>query len=217
MEITYLGHSSFRIKSKKATVVTDPFDSGMVGLKFPKVSADLITVSHDHKDHNRSDLVSGVKMVISEPGEYEVSEVSIIGIQTFHDNQEGKLRGKNTVYVFETEGLRLAHLGDLGHKLNDDVVEDLGTIDILMLPVGGVYTIGPTEASDIVRSIEPSIVIPMHYRVKGINNETFGKLSPLEDFLKDVGLPVEESEKLVIKKGDILEGESKVVVLKTKL
>ena len=216
MEITYLGHSSFRIKTKKATLVTDPFDPAMVGLKFAKVSADIITLSHDHKDHNMSDLVTGAKMVIEGPGEYEVSEVSVVGISTFHDAEGGKIRGKNTVYVYEMEGLRLAHLGDLGHKLDDDVIEDLGTLDVLMIPVGGVYTIGPSEASEMVRAIEPSVVIPMHYKVAGINPDTFEKLSGVGEFLKEVALSVEELEKIVIKKGDMLEGESKVVVLRPK-
>lgn len=214
MEITYLGHSSFRIKGRSATVVTDPYDAQMVGLKFPKVASDLVTVSHAHKDHSRSDLITGTRMVINEPGEYEVMGMSIVGIQTFHDDKKGEERGKNTIFIYETDNLRLAHLGDLGHKLDDELIEDIGTLDVLMIPVGGVYTINPATASEIVRDIEPSVVIPMHYKVKGINNESFAGLSDLEDFLKEIGLPVEETDKFILKKGDLLEGESKVVVLK---
>lgn len=217
MEITYLGHSSFRIKTKKAVIITDPYDSEMVGLKFSKVPADLVTISHDHKDHNRSDLVTNVKMVIDGPGEYEISEVSVIGISTFHDEEKGEKRGKNVIYLYEADSLRFAHLGDLGHKLNDDIIEQLGTLDILIIPVGGEYTINASVASEIVRKIEPSIVIPMHYKFPGISEETFGKLSPVEDFLKEVALSVEETDKLTFKKGDMLEGESKVVVLKPKI
>lgn len=217
MEITYLGHSSFRLKGKNATVVTDPYESSMVGLKFPKITADIVTISHAHKDHSQSDSVKETKMVISEPGEYEVMGVSIIGFKTFHDDKKGEERGGNTIYLYEIDDLRLAHLGDLGHKLPEDIIEDLGTLDILMLPVGGVYTIDAKVASEIVRSIEPAVVIPMHYKQTGMNMETFGKISEVEDFLKEVGLPVEETDKFSLKKGETLEGESKVVVLKPKL
>lgn len=217
MEITYFGHSSFRLKGKSASVVTDPYDAEMVGLKFPKISAEMVTVSHDHKDHNRSDLVNDVRMIINQPGEYEVQGISIIGIKTFYDGKSGSERVINTVYIFEIDGLRLAHLGDLGHKLDDQMVEELGALDVLMIPVGGVYTIDSTTASEIVRSIEPSIIIPMHYKIAGMNPETFGELAELEVFLKEIGLPVEESDKLVVKKGEIPEGESKVVVLKPRV
>jgi L-ascorbate metabolism protein UlaG (beta-lactamase superfamily) len=216
MEITYLGHSSFRLKTKKAIIVTDPFDPAMVGLKFPKIPAELVTISHDHHDHNKHELVTGVRMVIDGPGEYEASDISIVGIETYHDNEEGKSRGKNIIYIYEAEGLRLAHLGDLGHKLSDKTIEDLGTLDVLMIPVGGFYTIDAGTASEMVRAIDPSVVIPMHYKIPGMKDETFGELSGVEDFLKEVGLPVEETEKYVIKKGDIFEGEKKVVLLKPK-
>lgn len=217
MEITYLGHSSFRLKGKSAVVLTDPFDPLMVGLKFPKTTADIVTVSHGHDDHNKTALVSGVKMIINEPGEYEVMGVSVIGIHTNHDDKNGEERGGNTIYLYEIDGLRLCHLGDLGHKLDDGVVEELGTLDILMIPVGGIYTIDPKTASEIVRSIEPSITIPMHFKRSGMNMETFGELSEVGDFLKEVSMVVEESDKLTIKKNDLLEGESRVVVMSPKI
>lgn len=216
MDITYLGHSSFRLRGKSAVVVTDPFDSKMVGLKYPKVSADIVTVSHDHKDHSSAEQIKDVQMVINGPGEYEVKGVSIIGLQTFHDDKKGQERGKNTIYLLEIDKLRIAHLGDLGHKLEEKTVEDLGTVDILMIPVGGVYTIGSTVASEVIRDIEPSIVIPMHYKSSGMDEKSFGKLSTLDDFLKEVGMTVEEMDKFSIKKSDFIDGESKVVVLKPK-
>src|SRR3990170_913648 len=109
MEITYLGHSSFRLKASKGIVLTDPFDPDMVGLKFPKVSADLVTVSHQHEDHNRVNLVAEVKKEISGPGEYEVQGISFIGIPTYHDNEKGEKRGKNTIFVIEMDNLRILH------------------------------------------------------------------------------------------------------------
>jgi len=216
MEITYLGHSSFRLKGRSATVVTDPFDPAMVGLKFPKVTADFVTVSHQHDDHNKVDLVAEIKTTIAGPGEYEVGGISVIGIETYHDEDKGAKRGKNTIYIYEMDELRLAHLGDLGHKLSEEILEEIGSLDVLMIPVGGVYTITPEIAAEIVRSIEPSITLPMHYKVEGLNTQTFGELSGVDHFIQDAALPADVMEKLVIKKGELLEGDKKIVVLKTK-
>ena len=211
MDINYLGHSSFRMRGRSATVVTDPY-APYVGFKFPKVEADIVTISHNHEDHNQAQLVSNVKRVVAGAGEYEILGVSIIGIPSFHDEEKGAKRGTNTIYVYEMDDLRLVHLGDLGHKLSEGVLEDIGTVDILMVPVGGFYTIGPAEASEIVRNIEPTITIPMHYKVAGIDEATFGKLSSVEDFLKDIALPTENLDKLSVKKTELAE-EKKVVVL----
>lgn len=217
MDITYLGHSSFRIKTKTDTVVTDPFDSKMVGFKYSGVDAEIVTVSHKHPDHNAVDKVSGIKKVLEGPGEYEIGGVSIIGYPSFHDNKKGEERGKNTIYVIEADGLRIAHLGDLGHTLDDDLVNEMGSIDVLMIPVGGVYTIGPKEAAEVAGKIDPYFVIPMHYRDEGINLSEFEKLEPKETFLKEIGQPVEVLPKLTIKKEDIIDDQStKVIVLERK-
>jgi len=216
VDITYLGHSSFRLKSKDATVVTDPFDPKMVGLKYSGVEADVVTISHHHQDHDKHELVKGVKKVVDGPGEYEIMGVSIIGLSTFHDDKKGAERGPNTIYVFEADGFRIAHLGDLGHPLNQVLVEAMGNIDILILPVGGIFTIGPEEAAEIVREIEPKIVIPMHYQQPRLNPENFSKLLGVETFLKEVGLPVENLAKLSIKKEELAE-VSKVVVLEVRI
>lgn len=217
MEITYLGHSSFKIKTKTATVVTDPFDPKMTGLKFAGVEGDIVTLSHDHPDHNATDKVIGIKKIVEGPGEYEIMGVSMIGIPTFHDTNNGSDRGKNTIYIYEFEGLRLAHLGDLGHELSDDLVNELGDIDVLMIPVGGEYTIGPKEASQIVSKIEPFFVLPMHYALPGMSDEIASKLTPVDTFLKECGLPSETLPKFVLKKEDISEDlRTKVVVLEKK-
>jgi L-ascorbate metabolism protein UlaG (beta-lactamase superfamily) len=217
MDITYLGHSSFKIKTKTATVITDPFDSQMVGLKYSGVEGEIVTVSHAHHDHNAVDKVSGVKKVLEGPGEYEVMGVSIIGYPSFHDAKQGTERGKNTIYVIEAEGLRLAHLGDLGHALNDDLVNEMGSIDVLMIPVGGNFTIGPKEAVEIVGKIDPYFIIPMHYFVPGLNSQTFVGLQPVETFLKEIGMTVENLPKFSLKREDILEDQgSKVIILEKK-
>lgn len=213
MDITYLGHASFKIKTKTATVVTDPFDSKMVGLKYSGVEGDIVTVSHDHADHNASDKVTGAKKVVAGPGEYEISGVSFIGYPSFHDNEKGAARGKNTIYVIEAEGLRIVHLGDLGHALSEDLINEMGDVDILMIPVGGEYTIGPKEASEMVSKIEPFFVMPMHYMQEGLNKETFAKIEPVETFLKESGLTTERLPKFTIKKEDILEDQNTKIIL----
>lgn len=211
MEVTYLGHSSFKLKGKSAALVTDPFNPSFVGLPFKGVSADIVTVSHQHEDHNQFGLISDYKRVVDGPGEYEISGVSIIGIPSFHDDKKGKIRGKNIIFIIEMDGLRFAHLGDLGHKLSEGELESLGTIDVLMIPVGGEYTIGSAEAAEITRLIEPYLVLPMHYQTPGLKKDLFEKLSKVEPFLSDIGFPVERTDKLTVKK-ETLTDEQKVVV-----
>src|SRR3989344_2827745 len=215
MDISYIGHSFFKLKTKTAVVAIDPFDPASVGIKYPPQEADIVAVSHAHSDHNFLDKISGMKKVISGPGEYEIMGVSIIGISTFHDDKKGAERGRNTIYIIEMDELRVVHLGDLGHKLSEDTIEELGVVDVLMVPVGGVYTIGPTDAGEIVRDIEPAIVIPMHYSVPGLNAEAFGELAKVDDFLSEVALTVERADKLSLKKAEIGE-DKKVVVLERK-
>jgi len=216
MEITYLGHSSFKIKGKTAAVVTDPFSSEMVGFKFPKTEADIVTISHQHQDHNHQNLVEGNPFIISEPGEYEVKGVSVFGYPSFHDSASGAERGENIIYVIETEGLRICHLGDLGSAIPPKTLEEISDIDVLMIPVGGVVTIGPKEAVDLISQIEPNIVLPMHYRAPGIDKIKFGDLATLDVFLKEMG--AESSEKLdkISLTKDKLPVETKVVLLERK-
>lgn len=214
MDITYLGHSSFKIRCKAATIITDPFDPKFVGLKYPSVEADIVTVSHNHADHNQTCLVKNVRKVIDGAGEYEVMGVSILGFSSFHDEKKGSLRGKNTIFVYEADGLRLAHLGDLGESLTHEQLSNLGNIDVLFIPVGGEYTIGPKEAVRVVGEVDPFFIIPMHYQVPGLNKEAFAKLFPVTDFLSESGLSVENLPKFSIKKEDIIEDQSaKVIVL----
>ena len=207
MDIVYLGHSSFRLTGKSAKLVTDPFDPKMVGLKFPKVQATIATISHDHEDHNRADLVDGVKKVIAGPGEYEIEGVSVIGLSSHHDQEKGAKRGKNTIYVIEMDGVRLVHLGDLGHKLKEKDIDKIGDIDALMVPVGGVFTIGPQEAADVVHAIEPNVIIPMHYKQAGLNPKTFADLQTAEPFITALGVKVDNSPKFVLKADGFINGD----------
>jgi L-ascorbate metabolism protein UlaG (beta-lactamase superfamily) len=214
MEITYFGHSCFRIKTKTTTVVTDPFDPGMVGFNYPKLEADIVTISHHHRDHDFLERILGSPFVIDGPGEYEVKGVSIFGFKSFHDGRQGAERGENTFYSLEAEGLRVCHLGDLGEKLSSPALEDAGEIDILLFPIGGVFTLGPKEETEILTAVAPAIAIPMHFRAPGINLANFGQLATLEEFTKEVG-EVKVLPKLIIAK-DKLPEEREIVVLERK-
>ena len=213
MEIKYLGHSSFLIKSKETTLITDPFDPLKVGLRFPKVNAEIVTVSHQHPDHNAVALVTGNPLIISLPGEFEKKGVRIFGFSSYHDKKKGEERGENILYKIEAEGISILHCGDLGYVPDDDFLEQIGGIDILMLPVGGSVTLDSAEAVDLIKKIEPSIVIPMHYGSPQLKKESMPELAPVADFLKKIGGEnVQPLPKLVIKK-DNLEEEMKIVLL----
>lgn len=212
MDITYLGHASFKIKGKDVVVITDPFDES-IGIKFPKETADVVTVSHQHSDHNNTSAVSDVKKVLEGPGEYEIAGVSFIGIPTYHDDKKGEERGDNTIFVIEIEGVRIAHLGDLGHLLSEKQVDLLGTIDILMVPVGGFYTIDAKQAAGLVSSIEPKIILPMHYNSPDLNQDTFGKLSGVDEFLKLIEMKTTRDKKLKVTSALTTSEDQEVVVL----
>jgi L-ascorbate metabolism protein UlaG (beta-lactamase superfamily) len=214
MEIKYLGHSSFYIKGKNASIVTDPYDSEITGFKFPKhIETDIVTVSHDHSDHNAITNIEGSPFVVHGAGEYEIKGISIVGIKSFHDNKKGSERGANIIYHIEIDGLALVHLGDLGHDLSSTDVDLINGADILFIPVGGVYTINAQEADTIISEIEPSIVIPMHYKTSNLNDKSFSGLSDLSVFLKEIGKEsVVPQSKLVITK-DKLPPDMQVIVL----
>ncbi|HTE84019.1 MAG TPA: MBL fold metallo-hydrolase, partial [Dehalococcoidia bacterium] len=163
MEITWLGHSCFRLRSRETTVVTDP-PSAEKGYSLPNLTATIVTVSHGHPGHNASALCGGSPRVIEGPGEYEVGGVLIAGVRTYHDDKHGQDRGPNTAFVIELEELRLCHLGDLGHIPTAEQREAMSDIDVLMIPVGGHSTIDGAGAAEVASLLEPKIVIPMHYR-----------------------------------------------------
>jgi len=209
MEITWLGQSCFKIEDKDVSVVLDPFNPSL-GLKLPKnLSANILLITHEHYDHNFREGVGGNPYIIDSPGEYEISGVTITGIPAFHDKKQGQERGSITMYLLEFEGIKICHLGDLGQDLTDEDIDKLGTVDILMIPVGGVYTINGEEAAKIVGEVEPKIVIPMHYKIAGIKEP----LDTLEKFNQKINIKVEELDKLKIKAGSLPQ-ETKIIVLK---
>jgi L-ascorbate metabolism protein UlaG (beta-lactamase superfamily) len=183
MEITWLGYSCFKLKGKGITIVTDPCPPEL-GYSFENPEAAVVTVSHNHPNHSCVQAVKGSPRLITRPGEYEIGGTLIIGISTYHDAEGGSLLGKNNVYALEIDDINICHLGDLGQPLTSSQIEELGNIDILLVPVGGVDTISAVQAAALVRAIEPKIVIPMHYKTLTLSKELDG----VDKFLKEMGL-----------------------------
>lgn len=210
MDIYWLGQSSFKIKGKTTTVVVDPFDN-KIGLKFPKVEADIVTISHGHFDHNAAGAVGGSPFIVDGPGEYEVKGVEIVGVSSFHDEKEGSERGKNTIYNLKIDKVNITHLGDLGQEsLTTQQVEEIGNVDILLVPVGGYFTIDAPTAAKIASQLEPKIIIPMHYKIPGLNIE---QLEGVDKFLKEVGKEDLESLPKLTIAAERFPEESQVVLL----
>ena len=180
MDITWLGHSCFRIKGKEVTVVTDPC-SPDTGFSFNKIKADIITISHFHPGHSYREGIEGEFQEIKSPGEYELKGVYVTGIPSFHDENQGSEKGKNTIYLIEVEGVSFCHLGDIGHLPSTQIEEELGEVGVLFVPVGGESTIDGAKAATLVRSIAPKYVIPMHYKTP----ESTRELDSVDKFLKN--------------------------------
>lgn len=214
MIITWLGHSCFKIQTPQATVLVDPYESA-IGIRFPRATADFVLVTHEHGDHSNVAGVSGEPYVARTPGEYEVRGVFARGISAFHDAVEGKERGRVTMYRIDAEGMSLAHLGDLGQpKLTDEQFEVFNGVDILCIPVGGHYTIDAKAAVDIITQLEPRIVIPMHYKIPGLDAKRF-PIDGVDTFIKHMGVAKNgHEEKLKLSKKDLPQEETKVVILK---
>ncbi|MAF85509.1 MAG: lactamase [Dehalococcoidales bacterium] len=199
MDITWLGHSCFKIRGSHATVITDPYPPTL-GYSLGKPTAHIVTVSHQHPSHAYVQGIGGEPKLITGPGEYEVRDVLVIGIATFHDAARGRKQGKNTAYLVEVDEVSVCHLGDLGHVLTADQVEGIEGVDVLLLPVGGRSTINASMAAEVVRQLEPKVVVPMHYRTKAVS----GELEPVENFLKEMGvIQIDPQPKLSLTKSSL--------------
>lgn len=179
MKITYLGHSCFQITSDLRTrITTDPFTG--VGYSLQRVETDIVTVSHGHSDHNYLPAIASYELLADQAEKYVYKDVSLQGIQCFHDPLQGRLRGKNIIFKMVADGLTVCHLGDLGEPCHKEILEKIGEADILLLPIGGRYTIDAKQAKEYVEKIAPKAVIPMHYRP----DDGTLNVSTAEDFLK---------------------------------
>lgn len=207
-EFRWLGHNCFRIKSREALIVTDPVDRA-TGYLVPKQMADIVTISHGHPEGSNLSAVKLPYQAVNGPGEYEMHEVFLSGIRTHHDTDGGKKLGHNTIYLFDVEGIRICHLGDLGHVLSEEQVEAVGDCGVLLIPAGGGDVISPEQAAEVVTQLGPKIVIPMRFATD-IGDTVLGSL---ETFAKALGIPLSApEEKLVLRSSDVVEPMRMVVL-----
>jgi len=210
MEITWYGHSCFRLTERNmATVVTDPFDSEVVGYEPLKLKADIVTVSHDAPGHNYLTAVKGYSHAITGPGEFEIGSVFITGVQTDMSGKKNADKPRNTLYVFDYMGITVAHLGDLRSVPTQAEIEALGTVHIVLVPVGGGGGMNAAKAAEIVSLLEPNIVVPMHYNTPALKVP----LEKLDKFMKEMGLHEAETMPTLKISKSALPDETKVVVL----
>ncbi len=212
MYITWLGQSCFKIQDKTGadgvTLITDPFGS-QFGLKVPKLEADILTISHDHPDHNNKDAVKGNPYLISTAGEFEIKNVAVEGVESFHDDKKNADSVKNIIFRIDIDDIVVVHLGDLGQALEPKQLESLVGADILLIPVGGKYTLDAKKAVEVVSQIEPRVVIPMHYHVPGLKVDIEG----VDKFVKELGIKPRYEEKLKISKKDLPQEEMELIIL----
>lgn len=211
--IKWNGHSSFTITNEKGTrIVTDPFGDG-IGYKAQELYAEIATVSHDHFDHNNLGAIKSNFTAIRETGKFKVDGIKIKGTKTYHDPEAGTLRGGNTVYTYKIDGVNVCHLGDLGHELSEEQIESIGKVDILMIPVGGLYTIDPEAAAKVVSQLNPKVVIPMHYQTEVLVPD-FGELSKVDSFIEKMkDWKVVKADTLTFNKSEITKSKEKKIVI----
>lgn len=220
MVITWYGQSCFRIQSGDLVLVTDPF-SKEIGLKPPTGQADIVTISHEHYDHNNREAIKGEPFIIDGPGEYALKGVSVMGIPSRHETAKAEepssakateaTGGPITIFVIEMEDMRVCHLSDQGKKLTDEQLEQIGDVDVLFVPVGGKYTINSDEALEVINQIEPRVIIPMHYKIDGLKID----LDMVDKFAKEIGVKKENMNvaKVTLKKKTLPEGENEAYVM----
>jgi L-ascorbate metabolism protein UlaG (beta-lactamase superfamily) len=218
MKIQFLGHSSFLVVTDAGTrIVTDPFDPadhvGRLDYKPFNEPADIVTVSHEHRDHGKPEIIKGSPIIIRGDGRFAAREVEFLGVATYHDESSGAQRGRNTVYVIHADGLRVAHMGDLGHVLNADQAAEIGRVDVALVPVGGFYTIDAPKAARVAEQIGAKIVIPMHFR----NRQCSMPLAEVEDFVKGKPNVVRQGSSVLEVSTDTLPEQPQIVVLEPAL
>ncbi len=185
MKIKWYGHAAFLVTSDQGVkIITDPYESGAYGgqLSYGKIKdqADIVLTSHDHADHNDPKSLPGSPEIVKGSGSKTVKGLSIKGISTYHDPSKGSERGANTIFTFTVDGIKICHLGDLGHILNEKDLAEIGSVDILFIPVGGYFTIDSKEATRVAEQIKPKVLIPMHFKTEKCGFP----ITPVEDFLK---------------------------------
>lgn len=203
MKIKWLGHSCFKITGSNGTrILTDPFDDN-VGYTVPSVEADIVTTSHNHYDHNYTDCVRGQFEVLTRAGDHFLKNVPIVGVHTCHDDEYGAKRGDNIVFVYEMDNIRVCHLGDLGHLPTVDQLQQIGLVDVLLIPVGGIYTLDPELAMQVIDLLKPKVILPMHYKTSVLRFE----LGTVDAFLEKAaaaGFEIKQANKQVVEISQVL-------------
>ncbi len=193
MEISWLGHACFSLRGKNVTLISDPFtpQHGEAS-RLSKINATIVTISHNHPGHNYVEGVGGVDSksprVVRGPGEYEISDVLITGIASYHDNKRGQEQGRNTIYVIHMDDITVCHLGDLGHTLQEEQLEEVADADVLLLPIAGHNNINVAQAVEVIGQVEPRVVIPMHYQPIPSEGERPDTPGPLDKFCREMGV-----------------------------
>lgn len=209
MKIKWYGHACFELESNgRVKMVADPYD-GSIGYSLPRLNADIVTVSHDHYDHNNVSTIDGNFELVNEVGIHEIKGITIEGIPTFHDDSMGSKRGKNIVFKYAIDDMIICHLGDLGHMLDNEQLGKLKNVDVLLIPIGGTYTIDSKQAAELVKKISPKIIIPMHYRTKNLKMN----LEPVENFIREVGAAYFTENNVMKVEKETLGQESRVIVM----
>ncbi|MDR3185396.1 MAG: MBL fold metallo-hydrolase [Christensenellaceae bacterium] len=216
MEIEWLGHSSFRlVESTGLSIVTDPYDGKKVGIPFPDVSSDVVTISHKHFDHDAIQNVKDAKLVIETPGPHELHGVRLNGFLSYHDQEKGKKRGRNIVYKIRMDGVELCHLGDIGEELSPMLAEFIGMVNVLLIPVGGIYTIDANQAKEYVDMLMPDVVIPMHYMQDGYKT-SLNSLDEFTDLFDKDDVEYVDGNTMEFDRNDFSGDRTKVIVFNLK-
>jgi L-ascorbate metabolism protein UlaG (beta-lactamase superfamily) len=208
MELTWLGHACFRLRAREATIVTDPYEPGF-GYPALKVTANIVSISHDDPKHNAASAVGGSPRVVSRPGEYEIAGVPIIGVRTYRDRDKGATLGKNVSFVFTVEEMNVGHLGAIGHVPNAEQAEALTGLDVLLIPVGGRQTLDAKLAAETISLLQPRIVVPMHFATPREQEPLDG----VDRFLREMGLASSEPQpRLSVSKSSVPDSVQVVVL-----
>jgi len=213
MKIRFLGHAAFLLTdSKGVMIITDPYEAGYGGLKYGKIteSADIVTISHEHGDHNET-AIKGNPVVIRGVVEKEVRGIKITGISSYHDETQGTQRGPNTIYNMQIDEMAVVHLGDLGHPLSNAQIDRIGRVDVLLIPIGGTYTIDAGTADGVIEALKPKVVIPMHFKTEKCDF----LIAPVENFIKNKNVEKKNGE-VEIEKEKLPEEMTVYVLMPTK-
>ena len=212
MKIQYLGHACFKLtESTGFSVVTDPF--GKIGYELPRgINSSVVTVSHEHYDHNNVEAVSGNPIILRKDGFFDFGEVEITGIKSYHDQEGGALRGENVIYKYRMDGLNICHLGDLGEECSSELIELLLPVNILLIPIGGKYTINAKSAKEYVDRLMPDIVIPMHYKTKNSNIDIDKAQNFLDEFAEEE-VTISNKDELEFSREDLIDEKTKIILM----